>query len=258
MCLLLLSLFFFLPSSKVLAFLCLSVSLCEDFFSPFSCFLFLPVFSRFSGDSANCRDVVLRADIMTQLIRLCQGSPRISLLRNATWTLSNLCRGKPQPAFNLVSPIIWFSLCMFLSWSPRCCFTDLSRPSCSCQFIVQPWWRSFDWCMLGTFLSVWWFGAEQWKDFCFTATQHCPPSCWSPRVRSLVDSSVCLSLIRVVVHFGFLCSFHSSWSLFSSSLCSAILPVQFALQLFDRLAISSQGMMHRLKWLFRQALFLGS
>ena len=28
------------------------------------------------------------------------------MLRNATWTLSNLCRGKPQPAWNMVLPAL--------------------------------------------------------------------------------------------------------------------------------------------------------
>lgn len=28
---------------------------------------------------------------------------KLSLIRNATWTLSNLCRGKPQPNFQLIS-----------------------------------------------------------------------------------------------------------------------------------------------------------
>jgi len=28
------------------------------------------------------------------------------MLRNATWTLSNFCRGKPQPAFEVVKPAL--------------------------------------------------------------------------------------------------------------------------------------------------------
>lgn len=31
---------------------------------------------------------------------------RLSTIRNATWTLSNLCRGKPPPAFELVRPAL--------------------------------------------------------------------------------------------------------------------------------------------------------
>jgi len=29
-----------------------------------------------------------------------------SLLKNATWAVSNLCRGKPEPPFDLVSPVL--------------------------------------------------------------------------------------------------------------------------------------------------------
>jgi hypothetical protein len=58
-----------------------------------------------AGDSHQCRDLVLSAGILPPLLALCTPASKITLLRNATWTLSNLCRGKPQPDFNLVSEL---------------------------------------------------------------------------------------------------------------------------------------------------------
>jgi HEAT repeat protein len=60
-----------------------------------------------AGDSPQCRDYVLQQGALRPLLSLLSENHKISMLRNATWTLSNFCRGKsPQPDWELIAPAL--------------------------------------------------------------------------------------------------------------------------------------------------------
>ncbi|OAV93719.1 hypothetical protein PTTG_06775 [Puccinia triticina 1-1 BBBD Race 1] len=60
-----------------------------------------------AGDSPTCRDYVLAQGALQPLLALLNENHKLSMLRNATWTLSNFCRGKnPQPDWELISPAL--------------------------------------------------------------------------------------------------------------------------------------------------------
>lgn len=60
-----------------------------------------------AGDSPKFRDQLIATPNAVQGIFLnVQHPASLPLLRNATWTLSNFCRGKPAPAPSMVQPLI--------------------------------------------------------------------------------------------------------------------------------------------------------
>jgi importin subunit alpha-6/7 len=60
-----------------------------------------------AGDSPNMRNYVLSCGALPPLLSLLNDTRKVSMVRNATWTLSNFCRGKnPQPDWNLIHPAL--------------------------------------------------------------------------------------------------------------------------------------------------------
>mmetsp|Transcript_54225 Transcript_54225/g.168372 ORF Transcript_54225/g.168372 Transcript_54225/m.168372 type:complete len:542 (+) Transcript_54225:67-1692(+) len=59
-----------------------------------------------AGDSPNFRDLVLQSGGLQPVMTVLSTSEKVSMMRNACWTLSNFCRGKPPPPFEWVSPAL--------------------------------------------------------------------------------------------------------------------------------------------------------
>ncbi|GAY68666.1 hypothetical protein CUMW_265920 [Citrus unshiu] len=59
-----------------------------------------------AGDSPACRDLVLSEEALIPLLAQVNEYPKLSMMRITAWTLSNFCRGKPQPPFNQIRPAL--------------------------------------------------------------------------------------------------------------------------------------------------------
>jgi len=60
-----------------------------------------------AGDSSTTRNRVIESGALVSISQvLNQAPPGTSFMRNASWALSNLCRGRPQPDYNLVKGAI--------------------------------------------------------------------------------------------------------------------------------------------------------
>jgi len=61
-----------------------------------------------AGDNTVFRNTLLHHGVLEPLLKNIAQPGSMSLLANVTWAVSNLCRGKPAPAFELVAPAIPF------------------------------------------------------------------------------------------------------------------------------------------------------
>lgn len=59
-----------------------------------------------AGDCTDYRDTILKLGAMPALVENLQRTTKLTMLRNGTWTMSNLARGKPSPAYEYVAPAL--------------------------------------------------------------------------------------------------------------------------------------------------------
>jgi len=55
-----------------------------------------------AGDSPKMRDFVIMHNAVPTICQVLSSAVKLSTIRQGVWTMSNLCRGKPQPSWDAV------------------------------------------------------------------------------------------------------------------------------------------------------------
>eukprot|EP01156_Anaeramoeba_ignava_P020876 Anaeramoba_ignava/c17442_g1_i1.p1 GENE.c17442_g1_i1~~c17442_g1_i1.p1 ORF type:complete len:301 (-),score=91.09 c17442_g1_i1:207-986(-) len=62
---------------------------------------------NFAGDNLNYRDEIINnSNTINSILKILQNSSKVSVIRNTTWAISNLCRGDPYPNFQIFKPLL--------------------------------------------------------------------------------------------------------------------------------------------------------
>ncbi|KVH99803.1 Armadillo, partial [Cynara cardunculus var. scolymus] len=128
-----------------------------------------------AGDSPRCRDLVLGQGALMPLLFQLKENAKLSMLRNATWTLSNFCRGKPQPPFEQVVYSIYY---YFVILNPFGLQTRPALPALECLVHSNDEEVLTDACWALSYLS------DGTND----------------KIQAVIDAGVCKRLVELLTH----------------------------------------------------------
>lgn len=61
-----------------------------------------------AGDNTEFRDLTIEAGLINKFIHILQTTTKKFLIKNTTWALTNLCRGRPLPLYSKVEKVFVF------------------------------------------------------------------------------------------------------------------------------------------------------